>query len=198
MLNTYFTGLLVAASLIMAIGAQNAFVLGQSLKQEHHLSAALLCMVCDAILITAGVFGLGRLLQEHSLALEITRWGGIAFLLGYAALALSRAARPTALTVSTPAPRSRQAVILATLAVTLLNPHVYLDTVVLIGAIGAQQASPGTFALGAASGSIIWFSALAVAGARLAPWLSRPYTWRVIDVVVALMMISVAWGLAQA
>ena len=101
MLNTYFTGLLVAASLIMAIGAQNAFVLGQSLKQEHHLSAALLCMVCDAILITAGVFGLGRLLQEHSLALEITRWGGIAFLLGYAALALSRAARPTALTVST-------------------------------------------------------------------------------------------------
>ena len=87
MLTTYFTGLFVAAGLIIAIGAQNAFVLGQSLKREHHLSAALLCMSCDAILIIAGIFGLGRLLQEDPLLLEITRWGGVIFLLGYAALA---------------------------------------------------------------------------------------------------------------
>ncbi|MFO7706253.1 MAG: LysE/ArgO family amino acid transporter [Halopseudomonas sp.] len=198
MLSTYFTGLFIAAGLIMAIGAQNAFVLGQSLKREHHVSAALLCMTCDAILILAGTFGLGRLLQEHPLLLDITRWGGVIFLLGYAALALRRASRPVALAVSLRPPRTRGAVILATLAVTLLNPHVYLDTVVLIGAIGAQQQQPGLFALGAISGSVLWFSALAFAGAWLAPWLSRPYTWKLIDIAVALMMLAVAWGLASA
>ncbi|WP_022962831.1 LysE/ArgO family amino acid transporter [Halopseudomonas pelagia] len=198
MFNTYFTGLFIATSLIMAIGAQNAFVLGQSLKREYHLSAALLCMICDAVLIAAGTFGLGRLLQEHSLALDITRWGGVLFLLGYACLALRRASRPTTLSTQPTAARSRTAVIMTTLAVTLLNPHVYLDTVVLIGAVGAQQEQPALFALGAASGSILWFSALALGGAWLAPWLNRPHTWRVIDIVVAGMMLSVAWDLASA
>lgn len=198
MLSTYFTGLFIAASLIMAIGAQNAFVLGQSLKREHHLSAAMLCMLCDALLIAAGTFGLGRLLQAHPLALEITRWGGVIFLLCYAAVALRRASRPATLDTEPAAARSRTAVISATLAVTLLNPHVYLDTVVLIGAVGAQQEHPALFALGAASGSILWFSALALGGAWLAPWLNRPHTWRVIDLLVAGMMLSVAWGLASA
>ncbi|MBQ0744678.1 MAG: amino acid transporter [Pseudomonas sp.] len=197
MMSTYFTGLFVATGLIIAIGAQNAFVLGQSLKREHHLSAAILCMSCDAVLIVAGTFGLGALLQEHSLLLEITRWGGVLFLLSYAALALRRASKPTALNVDVQPPRTRRAVILATLAVTLLNPHVYLDTVVLIGSIGAQQQLPGIFALGAVSGSILWFTALALGGAWLAPWLSRPYTWKLIDVGVACMMLSVAWGLAN-
>lgn len=197
MLSTYFTGLFVATGLIIAIGAQNAFVLGQSLKREHHLSAAILCMSCDAVLIVAGTFGLGALLQEHSLLLEITRWGGVLFLLSYAALALRRASKPTALSVDLQPPRTRRAVILATLAVTLLNPHVYLDTVVLIGSIGAQQQLPGVFALGAVSGSILWFTALALGGAWLAPWLSRPLTWKLIDVGVACMMLSVAWGLAN-
>lgn len=197
MLTTYFTGLFVAAGLIIAIGAQNAFILGQSIKREHHLSAALLCMTCDAILIVSGIFGLGRLLQEQPLLLEITRWGGVVFLLGYAGLALRRASQPAALHIATQQPRSRAAVILATLAVTLLNPHVYLDTVVLIGSIGAQQQQPGIFALGAVSGSALWFSALALAGAWLAPWLSRPYTWKLIDTAVAIMMLSVAWSLAN-
>lgn len=197
MLSTYLTGLFIAAGLIIAIGAQNAFVLGQSLKREHHLSAAVLCMSCDAILIVAGTFGLGHLLQEHPLLLQITRWGGVIFLLGYAALALRRASKPAALSVATAPPRTRRAVILATLAVTLLNPHVYLDTVVLIGAIGAQQQQPGIFALGAISGSILWFTALAMGGAWLAPWLSRPYTWKLIDIAVAIMMLAVAWRLAR-
>lgn len=197
MLSTYFTGLLVAAGLIIAIGAQNAFVLGQSLKREHHLSAAVLCMSCDAILIVAGTFGLGQLIQQDPLLLEMTRWGGVLFLLSYAALALRRASRPAALSVTLEPPRSRRAVILATLAVTLLNPHVYLDTVVLIGSIGAQQQQPGIFALGAVSGSILWFTALALCGAWLAPWLRRPYTWKLIDIGVAMMMLSVAWGLAS-
>lgn len=198
MLSTYFTGLFIAAGLIIAIGAQNAFVLGQSLKREHHLSAAVICMTCDAILIVAGTFGLGRLLQEQPLLLEITRWGGVIFLLGYAALAVRRASKPAALSVAVQPPRTRRAVILATLAVTLLNPHVYLDTVVLIGSIGAQQQQPGIFALGAVSGSVLWFTALALGGAWLAQWLNRPQTWRVIDIAVAIMMLAVAWGLANA
>jgi L-lysine exporter family protein LysE/ArgO len=86
---------------------------------------------------------------------------------------------------------------LTTLAVTLLNPHVYIDTVVLIGAIGAQQESPPIFAIGAVSASVLWFFSLALAGSQLAPWLARPTTWRIIDGVVAIMMLGVAWGLAS-
>lgn len=193
----YLNGLFVGAGLIIAIGAQNAFVLGQSLKREHHFSAALLCMACDALLILAGIFGLAVLLQHSALAMQVARWGGVAFLVGYAILALRRALSPTILRAEQQPLRSRRSVLLATLAVTLLNPHVYLDTVVLIGAIGAQQSSPLFFALGAVSASVLWFTSLALAGARLSPWLARPTTWRIIDGLVAVMMLSVAWGLAK-
>lgn len=193
----YLNGLFVGAGLIIAIGAQNAFVLGQSLKREHHFSAALLCMACDALLILAGIFGLAVLLQHSTLGMQVARWGGVAFLVGYATLALRRAFSPKALRAEQQPLRSRRSVLLATLAVTLLNPHVYLDTVVLIGAIGAQQSSPLFFALGAASASVLWFTSLALAGARLSPWLARPTTWRIIDGAVAVMMLSVAWGLAK-
>ncbi len=195
-LHSYFNGLLVAAGLIMAIGAQNAFVLAQGLRREHHLSAALVCMSCDIVLILAGTLGLAVLLQQSPLAMEITRWGGVGFLCCYAFLALRRAFSSQALGADQQPPRSRKAVLLATLAVTLLNPHVYLDTVVLIGSIGAQQSWPLLFALGAASASIIWFFSLALGAARLAPWLRRPSTWRWIDLGVAAMMLSVAWSLA--
>lgn len=191
----FITGFLIAISLIMAIGAQNAFVLGQSLKREHHLSVALVCMSCDAILILAGIFGLASLMQQHPVILEATRWGGILFLLGYATLALLRACKPRALQAEAPVGRSWRQVMLATLAVTLLNPHVYLDTMVLIGTVGAQQSQPGLFALGAVSASATWFTALALGGSLLAPWLNKPGTWRAIDLVVAAMMLAVAWGL---
>lgn len=194
---SYLNGLLIGASLIIAIGAQNAFVLAQGLRREHHIAAALICMSCDAVLIAAGVFGLARLLQLYPLTLEIARWGGVAFLLSYAFLALRRALRRDALQAGTAAPRSLGSVVLMTLAVTLLNPHVYIDTVVLVGSIGAQQIMPGAFAMGAISASIIWFSCLAFAAARLARLLARPLTWRLIDLGVALMMLSVAWMLAR-
>jgi L-lysine exporter family protein LysE/ArgO len=193
MWQSYANGLLIGLGLIMAIGAQNAFVLAQSLRREHHLAAAALCVVCDALLIAAGVFGLATLLAQSPLLLGVARWGGIAFLLGYAVLALRRALRSESLNSGSPAaPRTLAGVLLATLAVTLLNPHVYLDTVVLIGSIGSQQAEPGAFAAGAASGSLLWFFSLALGAARLAPWLARPLTWRILDVLVALMMLSVA------
>ncbi len=144
MWQSYLNGILVAAGLIIAIGAQNAFVLAQSLRREHHLSVAALCVFCDAVLVSLGVFGLAKLLLENPTLLAIARWGGIAFLTWYGLKALLRALRPDALgNAAETGPRSRKAVLLAALAVTLLNPHVYLDTVLLIGSLGAQQAAPG-------------------------------------------------------
>lgn len=196
--SSYLNGLLVTFGLIMAIGAQNAFVLAQSLRREHHLSVAILCMACDAILISAGVFGLAALLQQYPLAMEVIRWGGVLFLLGYSALAIRRAFAAQALVAGAAERpmRTRRVVLAAALAITLLNPHVYLDTMVLIGSVGAQQNWPAWFVAGAASASILWFFSLALGAARLAPVLSRPVTWRVIDLMVAVMMLKVAWTLA--
>lgn len=193
MWQSYFNGLLVTAGLIIAIGAQNAFVLAQSLRREHHLPVAALCVLCDILLIAVGVFGLAAVLVANPLLLSITRWGGVAFLTFYGVVALRRAARPQALHEDAQrSPRSLRSVLLAALAVTLLNPHVYLDTVLLIGSVGAQQPEPGAYTLGAASASTLWFMLLALGGAWLAPWLARPLTWRLIDLGVAGMMFAIA------
>ncbi|QLF92623.1 amino acid transporter [Pseudomonas sp. ABC1] len=189
---SYINGLLVTIGLIMAIGAQNAFVLAQSLRREHHIPVAALCVVCDFLLISLGVFGLARLLTESPLLMEIARWGGAAFLIWYGVQALQRSLRPQALHSAEARHRPLGKVLLATLAVTLLNPHVYLDTVLLIGSLGAQQPEPGAYTAGAASASLGWFALLALGGAWLAPWLARPLTWRLIDLGVALMMFAIA------
>lgn len=199
MWQSYLNGMLVAFGLIMAIGAQNAYVLAQSLRREHHLSVALLCVVCDAILVAAGVFGLASVLAHNPTLLAVARWGGVAFLLWYGAKALRRALSAQGLTEGdTDGRRSRRAVLLTALAVTLLNPHVYLDTVLLIGSLGAQQTVPGAYVFGAASASLLWFSTLAIGAAWLAPWLARPTTWRLLDLMVAVMMFSVAVQLIRA
>jgi len=193
MWQSYLNGLLVAAGLIMAIGTQNAFVLAQSLRREHHLPVALLCIVCDALLVTAGVFGLANVLAQNPTLLAVARWGGVVFLLWYGLQALRRACSQQSLQQGNAAGlRSRRAVLLSALAVTLLNPHVYLDTVLLIGSLGAQQSVPGAYVVGAASASLLWFSTLAIGAAWLAPWLARPATWRLLDLMVAVMMFSVA------
>lgn len=195
--SSYIHGLVAAAGLIMAIGAQNAFVLAQGLRREHHISVALICMSCDAVLILAGTFGLAALLQTHPLAMEITRWGGVLFLTVYALQALWRSVSPRGLEAMRAPARSRHAVLLTTLAVTLLNPHVYLDTMVLIGSLAAQHRLPLVFALGATTASILWFTLLALGSAWMAPVLKRPLTWRCIDLAVAAMMLTVAWSLAK-
>jgi L-lysine exporter family protein LysE/ArgO len=193
MWHSYLNGLLVAFGLIMAIGTQNAFVLAQSLRREHHLPVALLCIVCDALLVTAGVFGLANVLAQNPTLLAVARWGGVVFLLWYGVQALRRACSQQSLQQGEGAGlRSRRAVLLSALAVTLLNPHVYLDTVLLIGSLGAQQTVPGAYVAGAASASLLWFSTLAIGAAWLAPWLARPATWRLLDLLVAVMMFSVA------
>jgi L-lysine exporter family protein LysE/ArgO len=198
MWQSYFNGLLVAAGLIMAIGAQNAFVLAQGLRREHHLPVAMLCVVCDAILVAAGVFGLANVLAQNPTLLALARWGGVIFLGWYGFQALRRACSTQSLEQGqTRGVRSRRAVLLSALAVTLLNPHVYLDTVLLIGSLGAQQTEPGAYVVGAASASLLWFSMLALGAAWLAPWLARPRTWRMLDVMVAIMMFAVAAQLVR-
>nr|WP_314488096.1 LysE/ArgO family amino acid transporter [uncultured Pseudomonas sp.] len=193
MWQSYVNGLLVALGLIMAIGAQNAFVLAQSLRREHHLPVAALCILCDALLVAAGVFGLATVLLSSPTLLAVARWGGAAFLLWYGIKALRSACSAQRLERQQgQGSRSRRAVLLSALAVTLLNPHVYLDTVLLIGSLGAQQPVPGAYVAGAASASLLWFSTLALGAAWLAPWLARPATWRLLDLMVAVMMFSVA------
>ncbi len=193
MWQSYLNGLLVAFGLIMAIGTQNAFVLAQSLRREHHLPVAAFCVVCDALLVAAGVFGLATILAQNPLLLSVARWGGAVFLLWYGTQALRRAFSTSSLEQSAShTTRSLKAVMLSALAVTLLNPHVYLDTVLLIGSLGAQQSVPGAYVVGAASASLLWFFTLALGAAWLAPWLARPNTWRVLDLLVAVMMYAVA------
>ena len=193
MWQSYLNGLLVAVGLIMALGTQNAFVLAQSLRREHHLPVAAFCVVCDALLVAAGVFGLATILAQNPVLLSVARWGGAVFLLWYGTQALRRAFANSSLEQSAgQTARSLKAVMLSALAVTLLNPHVYLDTVLLIGSLGAQQSVPGAYVIGAASASLLWFFTLALGAAWLAPWLARPGTWRLLDLLVAVMMYTVA------
>jgi L-lysine exporter family protein LysE/ArgO len=193
MWQSYINGLLVSLGLIMAIGTQNAFVLAQSLRREHHLPVAALCVTCDALLVAAGVFGLATVLAQNPTLLAAARWGGAVFLIWYGSQALRRACSRQSLQQNEgQRRRSLRTVMLSALVVTLLNPHVYLDTVLLIGSLGAQQSVPGAYVVGAASASLLWFSALAFGGAWLAPWLARPATWRILDLLVATMMFAVA------
>ena len=198
MWQSYLNGLLIAAGLIMAIGTQNAFVLAQGQRREHHVPVAMLCIVCDAILVAAGVFGLANVLAQNPTLLAVARWGGVIFLSWYGLQALRRACSRQSLEHSAAVgKRSLRTVLLSALAVTLLNPHVYLDTVLLIGSLGAQQDVPGAYVAGAASASLLWFSSLALGAAWLAPWLARPATWRMLDVMIAVMMFSVAFQLIR-
>lgn len=183
-------GWAMGAGLILAIGAQNALVLRQGLRREHVGAVVAVCTLSDWLLILLGVFGLGALIQAQPLLLEVFRYGGAAFLLGYAALAARRAWRPSAgLEAAGPA-ASLGATLSAALAFTYLNPHVYLDTVVLLGGLGARQPPElrAAFATGAGLASAMWFSLLGFGAAAAAPRLRSPATWRVVDALIALLM----------
>jgi L-lysine exporter family protein LysE/ArgO len=187
-------GLLMTAGLIMAIGAQNALVLRQGLMRQHVGPVVLLCTVSDWLLIALGVFGLGSLIQSSPVLLEVFRWGGALFLLVYGALAARRAWRGGDQALQT---NKQGATLSATLgsalAMTYLNPHVYLDTVVLLGSLGAQHgALRSAFTLGAGLASLLWFALLGYGAAAAAKWLAKPLVWRAIDASVALVMWIVA------
>src|SRR3954469_6132369 len=147
-------------ALIVAIGAQNAFVLRQGLRREHVLPVVVVCVVADAALVASGIAGLGAVLTTAPAAMAVVRWGGAAFLLGYALLAARRAFRPSSLTPLDLPPATLRATLLACLAMTFLNPHVYLDTVLLLGAVAHEDPNPWVFGAGAATASAVWFTGL--------------------------------------
>ena len=199
MLDALFAGLLTGLSLIVAIGAQNAFVLRQGLLRQHVGPVVAVCAVSDLVLIAAGVAGIGAIVQHAPTALDVVRWLGVAFLTAYGVRSLWRARHAESLEAAAVGePRLRGAVVQA-VALTWLNPHVYLDTVLLLGSIAAHQGPTGKwwFAVGAGIASILWFTGLGY-GARLAgPLLSRPRAWQVLDVLIGLTMLTIALQLAR-
>ena len=188
MLSSALAGFAASAVLIIAIGAQNAFVLRQGLRREHVLPVVLTCALSDLALISAGIAGLGAVLTAQPDLVTAIRWVGAAFLLGYAVLAARRALRPQQLEAAGKAPATLRATLLTCLALTYLNPHVYLDTVLLLGSIAQQHAHRWSFGVGAATASLAWFTALGVGAQRLGPLLARPSAWRILDGVIAVVM----------
>jgi L-lysine exporter family protein LysE/ArgO len=193
------SGLGLGLALIVAIGAQNAFVLRQGLLGQHVLTVVAVCAVSDVVLIAAGVAGAGAVLDRAPGALSVVTWAGAAFLASYGALAARRALRPAAaLRADGDAPAARLPTVLTAAALTWLNPHVYLDTVVLLGAVAAAQGDlRWHFGAGAAVASVLWFSALGVGARLLRPVFARPGAWRVLDGTIAVVMVVLAVGLAR-
>lgn len=216
---SFLIGLGIGLSLIIAIGAQNAFVLRQGVRREHVFAVALVCALSDAVLILLGVAGVGVALEAAPWPIVIARWAGVAFLVTYAVLALRRALKPadtglvaeaepaagdsTAGTAAggsvgtLTAKKTLTSTVLAALAITWLNPHVYLDTIVFLGSV-AQTEGDGRwlFAMGAFTGSFVWFFALAYGARYLGRFLSSPRSWRILDIIIAVFMLVIAGILA--
>jgi len=208
-LSSLLAGFGLGLSLIVAIGAQNLFVLRQGIRREHVLAVVTVCAVSDAVLIALGVSGVGAVVTAVPWLLDVVRWAGALFLVGYGVVAARRSLRPAGVGLHveahTAAPArgaavgtrtrmtTRAAAVLTCLALTWLNPHVYLDTVFLLGSVAATHgAERGVFGVGAAAASLVWFAALGFGARYLGRWLDSPKAWRVLDGVIALVM----WGLA--
>jgi L-lysine exporter family protein LysE/ArgO len=191
-ISSALAGFAASVALIVAIGAQNAFVLRQGLRREHVLPVVLICALSDAALIAAGIAGLGAVVTARPATVTVIRWVGAAFLLGYAVLAAKRAVRPGVLKPADRAPATLNATLLTCLALTYLNPHVYLDTVLLLGSVAQRHPHRWLFGIGAATASLLWFTALGCGASRLAPVLARPTAWRVLDGLIAAVMVGVA------
>lgn len=208
MFSSLAAGFGLGLSLIVAIGAQNLFVLRQGVRREHVLAVVAVCAVSDAVLIALGVSGIGAVVTAVPWLLDIVRWAGAAFLVGYGVIAARRALKPSGAALhvdrtataagSTSGPTrtattTRTSVVLTCLALTWLNPHVYLDTVFLLGSVAATHGDErGVFGLGAAAASVLWFTALGFGARFLGRWLDSPRAWRVLDGAIALAM----WALA--
>ena len=198
----YLEGLGLGASLIIAIGAQNAFVLRQGLKRQHVLLTALFCTLCDATLITLGVAGLGAAITSVPALFTAATWGGAAFLFLYGLRSFRSAFRAGMLDADAAngqATSSARRTVLALLGFSLLNPHVYLDTVILLGSVGARHPAieRPSFVLGASTASLLWFFGLAYGAALLAPLFRKPTTWRALDLLVGCVMWIIAAGLVR-
>ncbi len=201
MLLGFGTGL----SLIVAIGAQNAFVLRQGILRQHVLPIVLICGLTDALLEILGIAGIGFVVERAPVVLEVIRWGGVAFLLWYAWGAARRAMQPGVLVADegdaagagSDAGSLKRAV-LACLAITYLNPHVYLDTMVLMGSVGNAQGDPARwwFAMGGGVASIIWFAVLGYGARALTRFFATPRSWQILDWIIVVVMLVIAGRLA--
>lgn len=200
LLLAFSNGLLIAAGLIMVIGAQNAYVLQQGLLKNHVFTLCTICFAADAMLIIAGVAGLGGYIARYPLILKTAAFLGAGILLFYACKSLRAAFRAEALTAPAGAGQTARGPAVATLlALTFLNPHVYLDTVLLIGSVSAQyrDAALTAFTAGAVSASGLWFYSLGYCAKTLSPVLARPSAWRKLNIAIALIMLLVAFSLLR-
>jgi L-lysine exporter family protein LysE/ArgO len=192
------TGFTLSLSLIVAIGAQNTFVLRQGLRREHVAAVVAVCALLDIGLMTLGVSGLAATLGHYPRVLNAMGLAGAAVVGWYGLSALRRAFAPHAMQAQLQGdPQPLGKTVVHALTISLLNPHVYLDTVILVGAVGAKQVA-GTqtwFLLGAGGASLLWFMALGLGARLLGPWFTRPLAWRVLDLLVAAMMGHIAYGL---
>ena len=190
-------GLLTGLSLIIAIGAQNAFVIRQGLSRSNVLLVVLICAASDALLIFLGTGGLGTLIQSKPDLLELIRWFGVLYLTWFGAKAMRSVLSNQSLEVGEGTTSSKKAAILSVLGFTFLNPHVYLDTVILLGSIANQfEEDRWFFALGASIGSLLWFSAIGFGAKAASRFMSRPIFWKILDSIIAVVMFSVAIFLA--
>jgi L-lysine exporter family protein LysE/ArgO len=193
-----FAGFLLGGSLIVAIGAQNAFVLRQGLKRQFVFPISLVCALSDAVLIAAGIAGLGTLVARSETALAVVTIGGALFLFVYGARSFFRALKPEALQAGEGRAERLGPALVACLAFTFLNPHVYLDTVLLIGSLSARYEGTGRIAygVGAAAASFVWFFALGYGAALLAPVFAKERAWQILDVAIGVVMWAIAARLA--
>lgn len=198
MITALIAGFFVSLSLIAAIGAQNAFVLRQGIRREHIGPVVLICASSDAVLMTAGVAGFGVITTRMPWFGDVMLWGGVAFLLVYGGLRFRAAwAGGEALVPARSGPASLGKVLATCLLMTWANPHVYLDTLVLVGALSAQYAPYGmAFGVGAVAASACFFTALGYGARLLAPVMARPRSWVILEVIIGLMMWAIAAGLA--
>jgi L-lysine exporter family protein LysE/ArgO len=197
LLSAGISGFLLGASLIIAIGAQNAFILRQGLLRSHVFVLCLICALSDALLIAAGVGGLGTLVSQSPVLIEIVTLFGAVFLGSYAVLAFRRAMKPHAMTADRQNAMSLKAAVATCLAFTFLNPHVYLDTVLLLGSLSAahQGTARMAYGVGAASASFVWFFALGYGARLLQPIFARSAAWQILDVVIGIVMSLLAISL---
>jgi L-lysine exporter family protein LysE/ArgO len=199
MIAPFIQGFGTGGALIVAIGAQNAFVLSQGVRGNYHVIIALVCIFCDAVFITLGVAGLGAVVSTNPSLSQWVAWGGAVFLLFYGFLSLRSAIRGGSLETRDRAVRSFRAAIITTLAVTLLNPHFYLDTVILLGSVSSQFQGGNRlyFGAGAVSASTLWFICLSLGGRMLAPLFKKQASWRLLDGLVCVTMWAIAVSLIK-
>lgn len=199
MASPLLVGFLTSLTLIAAIGAQNAFVLRQGIRREHVMAVVSVCAVSDLLLIVAGIAGIGAVITAHPQTVTIAKIGGAVFLIGYGLLAARRALSPSTMAATGDGPARLAPVLLTCLALTFLNPHVYLDTVVLLGTLANQHADGRwLFGVGAVTASVVWFVSLGFGARRLAGLFATPLTWRILDGLIAATMIGLGLSLALA